>query len=232
MHEPENRAAPEESSASWPALLALLVRSFILLRDFFGYVLPGAFFLLIGAYFNFDLARTELSTHPSLKDHLWLLILLFVGISYLLGHFIIATSYLSQDLRAITKVLTRKLKGKEPEPTTDAEKGEKEEKEEKEKKHKQEWADFLRYHQQFPEVFIEFDRQSILALLRRGLAASLFLGVLVFRYLPTHPLRIMVAAGAIMVLNTFAGRFHMQELWGTTLKAAKEAATAHLRRNF
>jgi hypothetical protein len=231
-HEAETKAAPEESSASWSALLADLVRSFILLRDFFGYVLPGAFFLLIGAYFYPAVAVDALSKHPGIKDHLWLFILLLVGISYLLGHFIIATSYLSQDLLALTKVLIRKLKGNEPEPTTDAQKQEKKEKTEKAEKHKQEWVDFLRYHKQFPEIFVEFDRQSILALLRRGLAASLFLGILVFRYLSTHPLRIMVAAGVIMVLNIFANRFHIQELWDTTLKAAKEAATAHLRRNF
>ena len=71
--EPENEAAPQESGgASWSALLTDLVRSFILLRDFFGYVLPGAFFLLIGAYFRQDLAAHALEKYPEFKSHPWL----------------------------------------------------------------------------------------------------------------------------------------------------------------
>jgi len=245
--EPKNEGAPQESGASWSALLTDLVRSFILLRDFFGYVLPGAFFLLIGAYFHRGFVARVLEK-PDLKDHPWLFILLLVGISYLLGHFIITTSYFFEDLRKLCKRLeaylekqtVKSAEGTEP---TQAEKArlekEKEardqaEKEEKEKagKNREKWADFLRYHRQFPGIFIEYDRQSILAILRRGLAASPILGLLVFHYFSAHLYSIMVAASVIMTLNIFATRFHMQELSDTTLKAAKDAATARRTKYF
>jgi len=246
--EPKAEGASQESGASWSALLTDLVRSFILLRDFFGYVLPGAFFLLIGAYFNQDLAAHALEKYPDLKNHPWLFILLLVGISYLLGHFIITTSYLFQDLHKLGKRLKaywekkaeKSAEGTEPTPEekTRLEKEkvarEQAEKEEKEKaeKNQQKWSDFLRYHRQFPEIFIEYDRQSILAILRRGLAASPFLGLLVFHYFSTHPYRIMFAASVIMTLNIFANHFHMRELSDTTLKAAKDAATARRTKYF
>src|SRR5262245_2416350 len=109
-------ASQEAGGASWSALLTDLVRSFILLRDFFGYVLPGAFFLLIGAYFHQDVAAHALAKYPDLKNHPWLFLLLLVGTSYLLGHFIITTSYFFQDLWSLWKRLVAYFKKKAAKP--------------------------------------------------------------------------------------------------------------------
>jgi hypothetical protein len=239
--EPKGQAAPEESSASWSSLLADLVRSFILLRDFFGYVLPGAFFLLIGAYFHPAFPANVLSRFPDAKDHLWLLVLLLVGFSYLLGHFIIATSYLNQDLpkvlyllfRAPVAWLKRKLASKdEHSEAENAKEQERQKAQQLEEQREIDRSNFLRFHKQFPDIYVEYDRQSILNLLRRGLSASIFLGILLFHYLANHPLRIMVVAAVIMGLNSFAGNDHLKRLRDRTLKAAKLASDAHLKRNF
>jgi|HubBroStandDraft_6_1064221.scaffolds.fasta_scaffold24659_3 hypothetical protein len=207
------------SSSSWAELLADLVRGFILLRDLFGYVLPGALFLMIGAQSGHLSAFGDLSKFPVAESHTWLLALVLLLISYLLGHFILATFYFIPDVsrlieRAVRKMLTRdnKAKNKHQEPKPE------------EKPNDGETSKFLRFRTEFPDIFIEYDRQSILALLRQGLAASLLLGLLVFYRLYTHPLRVMVVAAGIMLINSLSGYFHIEELRMRTLKAAEEAA--------
>jgi hypothetical protein len=230
----ESDPIPEaSSSSSWAELLADLVRGFILLRDLFGYVLPGALFLMIGAQSGHLSAFGDLSKFPIAESHTWLLALVLLLISYLLGHFILATFYFIPDVshlidravrkgtgliqRVAHKMLTRDNRGKtqHQEPLAV-----------EEKPNDVETSKFLRFRTEFPDIFIEYDRQSILALLRRGLAASLFLGLLVFYRLYTHPLRVMVVAGAIMLINSLSGYFHIEELKMRTLKAAEEAAEA------
>jgi hypothetical protein len=85
-------------------------------------------------------------------------------------------------------------------------------------------SDFLRYHREFPDVFIEYDRQSIVALLRKGMAAGLVLGLLVFHYWYMHPLRLMTGAAVIMLTNALSGHLHVKDLKKLSLKAAEDAA--------
>ena len=198
---------PEESS--WTRLLADLVRGFILLRDLFGYVLPGAFFLLIGAQSGHLSSFADLSKIPGAESHPWMAVFLLLLLSYVLGHFLVVTFYFIPDVIDLIKMVVRKWRRKE----ADANKA----------KHK---SDYLRYHEEYPDIFIEYDRQSIIALLRQGLAASLLLGLLVFYRLYSHPLRVMAAAGVIMLINTYFGGRHIKELKKLTLKAAEDAAKA------
>jgi hypothetical protein len=220
----ESEPMPEESSSSWSELLSELVRGFVLLRDLFGYVLPGAFFLLIGAQ------STHLSSFegdfklPGADSHPWLFLLLLLAISYILGQFIVATSYLHRDAWGLLKLVVHAWTKTLPSTASEGQKEKHAARKTKQTQDDQDESDFLRFHREFPDIYIEYDRQSIIALLRRGLATGLVLGILVFYYLYTHPLRIMTAAGAIMLFNTLSVHFYIPHLRKNTLKAAREAA--------
>jgi len=205
----EDASTPEEaSSSSWSDLLAQLVRSFVLMRDVFGYVLPGALFLLIGALLGHPPMFEHPADFPGAESHPWLLMLVLVVVSYFAGQFIITISYLIEDVPRILTKAWYKLTGKTGKMDT---------------QRAQDNADFLRLHREFPDIYIEHDRQSIIALLRRGLAASVVLGILVFRYLYMHPVKIIAAAGGIMLFNAVSGYFYMKDLKRDTLQAARDA---------
>ena len=214
---------PEESSSSWSDLLRDLVRSFVLLRDLFGYVLPGALFLLIGAQSHHLSSFGDLTEIPGAESHPWLLVLLLLLISYFVGHFLIVAFYFPFDVITLLKIPLGKWRLSRL--NDEQKKKRQKENEDAQKKIEKDASDFLRYNKQFPDIFIEYDRQSILALLRKGLAASVVLGLLVFHYLYMHPLRVMAAAGALMLFNTLSGHFHVKGLKELTRKAAEAAAS-------
>ena len=195
----------EESS--WTKLLSDLIRGFVLLRDIFGYVLPGGFFLMIGAQSGHLSALVDVSKLPGGESHPWLFSLLLLVISYVVGHFLAVTFHFVPDVINLTKRGVLKL-GKAQSKVN----------------RQQDKSDFLRYRKEFPEIFIEYDRQSIVALLRKGLAAALILGLAVFYYWYMHPLRLMAGAAVVMLTNTLSGYLHVKELKELTLKAAQDAA--------
>lgn len=219
---PETQPMPEQPSPSWGDLLRDLVRSFILLRDLFGYVLPGAFFLLIGAQIGTLSSFGNLNVIPGIESHPWLVVSLLLLISYVVGIFLVAASYLPFDVVTLIKMACEKWKLSRL--SEEEKKKRKKEDEEKLQKIAKEKASLFRYRKQFPDIFIEQDRQSILALLRRGLAASVILGLLVFRYFPTHPLRVLAAAAALMLFNAVSGYFHIKRLKDMTGRVAEAAA--------
>lgn len=205
----ENASTSEgSSSSSWSDLLAQLIRGFVLLRDIFGYLLPGAFFLLIGAMLDRLYIFGNPSAFPGAESHPWLLVFVLLITSYLAGQFVVSTSYLIEDVPRVLKKLWHKA-------TRKTEEGKEQEAQDK--------ADFLRFHKEFPEIYIEYDRQSIIALLRRGLAASVVLGLLIFYCLYSHPIRVIAGAGAIMLFNAVSGHFHLKGLKRDTLRAARDA---------
>lgn len=213
MPEPhaESQSSPEEasSSSSWADLLVHLIRGFVLLRDIFGYLLPGVLFLLIGSamgqlsMFGEPLKSAGANLSP------WFLVLALLVICYLVGQFVVATSYLVEDVPRLLAKAWYKLSGKAPK-TNDQE--------------KQDAADFLRLHKQLPGIYVEYDRQSIIALLRRGLAASVVLAIIVFYYLHRYPTPVIAGAGAIMLFNAISGHFYIKDkLKPDTLAAARKA---------
>lgn len=83
-------------------------------------------------------------------------------------------------------------------------------------------ADLLMYRKEMPDVFVELDRRSIMALLRTGLAGSLLTGLIVFYYLYWHPRMLFAAAGLIMLFNTYTAARHIKYMQRVTLEAAQK----------
>jgi hypothetical protein len=221
----ENASTPEKSpSSSWSDLFAELIRSFVLLRDVFGYILPGVLFLLIGAQSGHLPDFSGKVKLPDAYSHPWLFAISFLVISYILGHFIVATSYLYSNVKSLIDEKKRRTTERPFEKTAGEERKQHQEKIEKSNKDDQDAADFLRYHKDFPEIYIEHGRQSIMALLRRGLAAAFFLGLLVFCNFNAALPWVMILAGVSMLVSCFSGYYHVGRLKKHTLQSAKDAA--------
>lgn len=159
---------------------------------------------MIGAQSGHLSSLVDVSRIPGGELHPWLVVFLLLVISYLVGHFLVITYYFAADVIGPIKRVLKK--------------GQAEVNQQKQE------SDFLRYHKEFPDIFIEYDRQSVMGLMRSGLAAALVLGLLVFYYWYMHPLRVMAAAAAIMLGNSFTGFLHLKNLKGLTLKAAEDTA--------
>jgi hypothetical protein len=177
----------------------------------FGYILTGVTFLLIGIHSGHIPRFGEFCKicGPDLTK--WMAGLLLLIVSYVAGHFVVATTFFIPDVvRLIGKRLIKKGIGKEEDRRAlDA--------------NNQEASDLLRYRRQYPDIFIELDRRSILALLRTGLAGSVIVGLAVFYWLYPYWRTLMVLAGVVMLFNAYGGNRHVREMRRVTLKAAQDA---------
>jgi hypothetical protein len=191
--------------SSWTDLLAGLIRGFVLLRDIFGYILPGFVFLLMGIHSGnvpgfegfFKIYGVELPR--------WMAGLLLLVTSYVAGHFVVATVFFLPDL---VQLIRERIDKKKHKDELDAE--------------SQEVSDVLRYRKRYPDIFIELDRRSILALLRTGLAGSVLLGLVTFYWLYPYRRSLVVAAGGIMLFSANGAYRHVKKMRRVTLKAARD----------
>ncbi len=190
---------------SWTDLLAGLIRGFVLLRDIFGYILPGFVFLLIGIHSGHVPGFDEFCKICGVELPWWMTGLLLLIISYVVGHFVVATVFFLPD---IVRLIGGRI-------------GEKKNKEELDLQ-TQEASDLLRYRNRYPDIFIELDRRSILALLRTGLAGSALLGLVTFYWLYPYRRSLEVAAGAIMLFSANGAYRHVKKMIKLTLKAARD----------
>jgi len=86
---------------SWPGFLAELSKSFLILRDVFGYALPGAVFLSIGVLCRrFSLHDVQYYMLDPYKLPAWLALIVGLGACYTIGHVMAAIAYLPFDFQA------------------------------------------------------------------------------------------------------------------------------------
>lgn len=189
--------------SSWTDLLADLIRGFILLRDVFGYMLPGAVFLFIGVYSGHLRGAQEICKGIGLGSSPWMIGLLLAIACYVCGQFLAAAVYFLPDLVGV-------FKSRGADPTT---KG----------AGSKEASELLYYRTRFPDVFIELDRRSIIALLRTGLAGALIVGLAVFYWLYAYPKVLLAVGGVVMVFNSYTAGRHIGDMRATTLLAARGA---------
>jgi hypothetical protein len=90
---PTMASSESGGSDSWPGFLSELTKSFLILRDIFGYALPGAVFLSIGVLLKrFSLHDVQYFLEPY-NLPVWLAVVLGIGACYVVGHLMAQIAY-------------------------------------------------------------------------------------------------------------------------------------------
>jgi hypothetical protein len=184
------------------ALLGKLVSSFLLVRDFFGYMIPGAVFVGIVLYSG----KASFVQPAWASGSLWIALAILVGISYVAGHILAAAGYVLHDiLGPILRRLNRMPAANKPAP----------------EERRQAGIEAQYYRYLYPALFYDVDRRATISILRVGLAAALLAGSWL---LGSWPLAAAgVAAGLFMLNNAYTARAHVDDLAALTLQAARKA---------
>jgi hypothetical protein len=183
------------------SLLGSLISNFLLLRDLFGYTIPGA--VLLGSFYYFE--RPDLSRLPqTIHQSVWIKIVIFVTAAYVVGHVLAAIGYTLYDCkdwlakrRAASKMPVTHLGHKKVE----------EEKERREEKRKSEIIDSLYFRYLYPSMFIEADRRETLTILRVTLSIALIAIVC----LPDSPTILRIGSLVLGILLLFNGYFSLRK---------------------
>lgn len=87
-------SASSDSVSSWPGFVDQLNKTFMLIRDAFGYALPGAVFLSIGLiYHRFSMSQVDDFLSPYNHVPAWMAFLGIVAVSYAVGGVLAAVAY-------------------------------------------------------------------------------------------------------------------------------------------
>src|ERR1700735_1151819 len=93
------------NSGSWPGFMSELTKNFLILRDIFGYALPGAVFLAIGLFCRrFSLHDVQYFFEPY-KIPAWLGLILGLVACYTAGHVMAQLAYFPDNWRAWRKIM-------------------------------------------------------------------------------------------------------------------------------
>lgn len=215
-------------AAGWPQFLSELTKSFLILRDIFGYALPGAVFVAMGMVGGQapvrHIQQLMAGYYPGLSGWAWALIALVA--SYLAGNIMAQVAYIwwntwslpwrrypylfSWMVRESRQSKTRHLHLKEAdlkraaeEARTKAEAG----------------VEIIRLRAEHPRLLIELDRQSIIAQMRGTTGVALILGF-PLRFIPAHSMGWVALAGGIFLLAIFwFNSAHLGQLAARTAEA-------------
>jgi hypothetical protein len=180
------------------SFLGSLVNGFLLLRDFFGYVIPGAVLWAIVAYSS---GAEDLSHLPLADESIWVRAVIAITASYVVGHLLAAVGYSLYEWfdEAWHRIKHPKL----PKPLTTTE------------------TNTIYYRYLYPSMFIEADRRETLTILRVALAVALLIGA----YFPHSQLGqgAALVAGAFMLWNGYKSRQTTASYCNSTIDAARLA---------
>jgi hypothetical protein len=109
----------DSDASSWPGFLSELSKGFLILRDVFGYSLPGAVFLGVGLLCRrFSLHDLQYYIFNPYHPPAWLAAILGLGACYAIGHVMAALAYLPYDFKHSPTEVSDKLilaRGQHPE---------------------------------------------------------------------------------------------------------------------
>jgi hypothetical protein len=179
-------------------LLGSLIKGFLLLRDFFGYVIPGSVLVAVAAR---CLGGVDFSHMPLVADSIWVTAVLAITASYVTGHILSAVGYsFYAGLDRAWARLTGPTKAAAPTPSE---------------------GNVLYYRYLYPSMFIEADRRETLTILRVGLAVALLAG----GWLPdSHIVQALsLAVGLFMLWNGYVSRQRAAACRNSTIDAARLA---------
>jgi len=182
-------------------VLGSLISSFLLLRDLFGYAIPGSVLLAIVGYFGV----TNASKLPLAGEPSWLKAIVVVIVSYVVGHVLAAIGYAPSDIMRWVK----KRSG------------------ESAKKDDEKAVEVALYRYLYPSIFIEADRRETLTILRICLAVALIVGAW-FAAFPTWPAVAFLVIGVIMLVNAYWSLSDAKRYSELAVAAAKDAEKKHV----
>jgi hypothetical protein len=173
-------------------LLSELTKSFLILRDIFGYALPGAVFLAIGVLCRrFSLHDVQNFLAPY-QIPAWLALVLALGACYTTGHAMAQVAYFTKNWKYFwEKRKKARAGGKATSPAKTEYTGHD--------------PDLIELRESHPAMLNEFERQSTISQFRGGTAAAMLSGSVIF-YVIRVPLPIGLLVG-------IAGAFQLLEFW-------------------
>jgi hypothetical protein len=235
-------AESSDSSSSWPGLLAELNRTFGLVRDVFGYALPGAVFLAIGVMANkagrggFSLAEVRAAIPFPVPA--WLCFLGLLAACYATGDVMAGIAYMPISIGKWLRWLPqRKFLYQLDERVTKQNAWVAEKSGGKDKGHKADLdrlkdnptevtADLLEIELRHPEFFISLDRRETLVLMSGSMFVALLGGWLVFYIAQWHAEIVLPLAGAILLVQFMTGISHLRRV-RSAIREADTLATNH-----
>ncbi len=169
-------ASSGDSGATWADIVKSLMDTFQLLRDIFGYALPGLVFVAIGVASG----RIQLQhIHDLLKPYdppMWVAAGLAISACYVIGHLLASIAYLPIDIHKWIKRHDQAWLDKHPTEVC---------------------ATDLKWRHFYPELFHDIDRRETMGLLGYSTLAAMISGYVVF-YWWELPLRY-----ALLVISAF-----------------------------
>ncbi len=180
--------------------LAALVKNFLLLRDLFGYVIPGAVLVAFAVYAE----NPNLSHLPLSDESIWVRAIFAITGSYVVGHVLAAIGYTLYELYDRLRP-TSKTPRLEDVPL------------------------YWYYRYVYPSMFIEVDRRDTLTILRVALGVALVIAgcFLVADYpaiaMPTVVRPAVLVIGLFMLVNGYGSRRAVVKYGHLVVEAAKTA---------
>lgn len=182
-----------ESSGTWADVVLLLLRTFLLLRDIFGYALPGGVFIAIGLIEGkIQLKQVAGATEPF---HLpaWAWAILAVAACYVIGQVLATVTYLPIDYAKVIAGWRGKKDWVAKNPTEVN-------------------ADALVARAAHPDLFAELDRRETIAILIASTLAAFLLGWAQFCVFHLQFCTLLLIAGLILLLDFLTTIPHLQRV--------------------
>jgi hypothetical protein len=221
-------AESSDSSGSWPGFLAELNRTFGLIRDVFGYALPGAVFLAIGVMAKKagrgGFALADVKAAIPFPVPAWLCFLGLLAVCYATGDVMAAIAYMWNGVAKWLQWLPQK-KFLYPlderatrqnvwlaEKDGDKDKGHKADLDRLKDNPTEVTADLLEIKLRHPEFFISLDRRETLVLMSGSMFVALLGGWSVFYMAQLNAVVVLPLGGAILLVQFLTGIPHLRRV--------------------
>ena len=185
------------------SFLGSLINGFLLLRDFFGYVIPGA---VLWAIVACSLGAEDLSQLPLSAESIWVRAVIAVTASYVAGHVLAAVGY--SLFEWVDQAWHRIKHPNLTKPVTNTE------------------TNTIYYRYLYPSMFIEADRRETLTILRVALAVALLIGIYFLHSRLGQG--VALVAGLFMLWNGYVSRQSTASCRNSTIDAARLAKANNL----
>jgi hypothetical protein len=205
-------AGSGDSGSTWADVVKSLMDTFQLLRDIFGYALPGLVFAGIGVASG----RIELQrVHDLFKPYdppMWVLAGLGIAACYVTGHLLACIAYFHIDMWKLHKRNDAEYLRNHPTEVN---------------------AEDLYWRHFYPELFHDMDRRETMALLMYSTTAAMVIGWIVFCWLTPTLCQTIIGISVVVFIDGLTTMSHLRRTRaaiheaGPKIKATEAHQRAH-----